>query len=103
MQFNIVIPNMQTSLSKTQNTQELTTTFTMSLLQLNNQISRSNSKLFVEFTRSFGEDLLDDLMNMLRHLHQQSLCVLKDPTSEEEAFELMKENSTKFLKIELNY
>jgi len=94
---------MQTSLSKTQNTQELTTTFTMSLLQLNNQISRSNSKLFVEFTRSFGEDLLDDLMNMLRHLHQQSLCVLKDPTSEEEAFELMKEKFNEILenRIEL--
>jgi len=103
VQFNIVIPNMQTSLSKTQNTQELTTTFTMSLLQLNNQISRSNSKLFVEFTRSFGEDLLDDLMNMLRHLHQQSLCVLKDPTSEEEAFELMKEKFNEILenRIEL--
>lgn len=94
---------MQTSLSKTKNTHELTTTFTMSLLQLNNQISRSNSKLFVEFTRSFGEDLLDDLMNILRHLHQQSLCVLKDPTSEEEAFELMKEKFNESLenRIEL--
>jgi hypothetical protein len=94
---------MQTSLSKTQNTQELTTTFTMSLLQLNNQIFRSNSKLFVEFTRSFGEDLLDDLMNILRQLHQQSQCVLKDPASEEEAFELMKEKFNESLenRIEL--
>ena len=97
---------MQTSLSKTQNTQELTTTFTMSLLQLNNQINRSNSKLFVEFTRSFGEDLLDDLMNMLRHLHQQSLYKFaagRGRRGEEESFELMKEKFNEILenRIEL--
>ena len=44
----------------------------MSLSQLNSQIMKANSKLFVEFARNFGEDLLVDLMNVMRQLHNEN-------------------------------
>ena len=65
------------------------TTITMSLSQLNSQIVKANSKLFVEFARNFGEDLLNDLMNVMRQLHNENQN--KQRPSVEESFELMQE------------
>lgn len=65
------------------------TTITMSLSQLNSQIVKANSKLFVEFARNFGEDLLSDLMNVMRQLHNENQN--KQRPSVEESFELMQE------------
>lgn len=61
----------------------------MSLSQLNSQIVKANSKLFVEFARNFGEDLLGDLMNVMRQLHNENQN--KESPSVEESFELMQE------------
>lgn len=61
----------------------------MSLSQLNSQIVKANSKLFVEFARNFGEDLLNDLMNVMRQLHNENQN--KQRPSVEESFELMQE------------
>ena len=73
-----------------QNTQaNIKNTITMSLSQLNSQIMRANSKLFVEFARNFGEDLLGDLMNVMRQLHNENQN--KERPSVEESFELMQE------------
>lgn len=65
------------------------TTITMSLSQLNSQIVKANSKLFIEFARNFGEDLLIDLMNVMRQLHNENQN--KQSPSVEESFELMQE------------
>ena len=73
-----------------QNTQaNIKNTITMSLSQLNSQIMKANSKLFVEFARNFGEDLLGDLMNVMRQLHNENQS--KESPSVEESFELMQE------------
>jgi hypothetical protein len=76
-----------------QNTQAnlKTTTVTMSLSLLNSQIAKTNSKLLVEFARNFGEDLLSDLMNVMRQLHNENQTKTERP-SVEESFELMREN-----------
>ena len=76
-----------------QNTQAKikSTTTTMSLLQLNSQIMKANSKLFVEFARNFGEDLLGDLMNVMKQLHNENQNKTERP-SVEESFELMQEH-----------
>ena len=65
------------------------TTITMSLSLLNSQIIKANSKLIVEFARNFGEDLLGDLMNVMRQLHNENQN--KQSPSVEESFELMQE------------
>lgn len=73
-----------------QNTQaNIQKNITMSLSQLNSQIMKANSKLFVEFARTFGEDLLVDLMNVMRQLHSENQN--KQAPSVEESFELMQE------------
>ena len=73
-----------------QNTQaNIKNTTTMSLSQLNSQIMKANSKIFVEFARNFGEDLLGDLMNVMRQLHNENQN--KKSPSVEESFELMQE------------
>tara|TARA_B100001758_G_scaffold242401_1_gene250598 strand:+ start:5778 stop:7013 length:1236 start_codon:yes stop_codon:yes gene_type:complete len=75
-----------------QNTQaNIKNTITMSLSQLNSQIMKANSKLFVEFARNFGEDLLGDLMNVMRQLHNENQNKTERP-SVEESFELMQEH-----------
>jgi hypothetical protein len=76
---------MQYSLIKTKSNN-----ITMSLTQLNQQIVKSNSKLFVEFTRNFGEDLLNDLMLVLRQQHEEAV-ERKSDLEPEEAFDQMRE------------
>ena len=65
------------------------TPMSMSLPQLNSQIKRSNSKLYVEFVRNFGEVFITDLMNVMRQLHNENQN--KERPSVEESFELMQE------------
>lgn len=74
-----------------QNTQAnlKTTTITMSLSLLNSQIIKANAKLIVEFARNFGEDLLGDLMNVMRQLHNENQN--KQSPTVEESFEIMQE------------
>ena len=75
------------------------TTITMSLSQLNSQIVKANSKLFVEFARNFGEDLLNDLMNVMRQLHNENQN--KQRPSVEESFELMQEKFQEVLDVRM--
>jgi len=83
------IQNTQANIKNT--TTMSLTPMTMSLPQLNSQIGRSNSKLYVEFVRNFGEVFITDLMNVMRQLHNENQNKTEKPPIEE-SFELMQEH-----------
>lgn len=74
-----------------QNTQaNIKNTTTMSLFKQHmRQITKTLAKGEVEFIRNFGEELINDLMNVMRQLHNENQN--KQSPSVEESFELMQE------------
>ena len=52
---------------------------TMSLLDLNYQINKLSTKAIIEWVRTFGSDLSDDIMKGIRNMHQEGKEAPSDP------------------------
>ena len=49
---------------------------TMSLLDLNFKINQLSSKAIIEWVRTFGDDLSQDIMRRIREMHNNNIDII---------------------------